>query len=1372
MDKSKIQKVNKALIATVFASSGIAVVVPSPQKAEAATSPFTDINQYSDNYNEILKLNSQGVMSGFADNTFRPDVSVTRGEAAKMLATALKLDTKNIQDPYYKDVPKGSQYYKYVAALQNAGIMSGYSNGTFMPNEVLTRGELAKIVVVGFHLEVSPTYNNIFKDVNSQTSNAIYIQTLIDLNVTKGTTPVTFSPFDAVTRGQFASFVVGSQEKKNNETSYKITSVDDDAVYINGQSYTIPESLSHIFNDYNAPVLKGALIEGDLSSKAIRSISKLTLNASGTSSRSLDFDGEYGSLNATIVVNGNYIEFSNLTMTGTMFVNETVRPPLHLGATYNQPLALGRVASNNISFINWSNPDNNKGEDSSNNNSTNDLQNWTNPNSDKDKPLVNWSKEKQEMKNVEKYLEFYNSTVSRLVVSQTGTKIETNTKLPRVDIIGNVREFEIQGDIDTLNLNTETKLTIYGSGNIDWINYNSYTDLELYIDGRIGTLFVDNSYGKIDIGDYTYIDKVILPKDGSPNNIFDDFLDDKDNIGNITDPDGKPIDKDENENQVPDDKTKPTVSITNVKVLNGSEIQADFTSDEVGTYYYIVREKGAEAPNKSEMVNHLSNENVAYGSGAAVKGTNSIKVSNLGEKKEYVIYIMVVDGSKNASDIVSQAFQMKDGTPPKVENLNVTALHGGTRAKFTFKATEPGDYYYYVRKKTSAPAPTTADIVADPTTGKGKAIAGNLGIEDKLTGLEAETEYQLYVVMKDESGNFSIDPAVWTDFTTEELDDIAPFIPIEKQRLELTGLNEITVHFSEPLDEEAAKNVKNYVLSGTGIMSISGQKEINPSKVDYKENDTKVTLTIPSATGLINNDTIRVTIEPTLYDLAGNEFENSRTHEKPRNFAVYTHEDTRAPLLTIKSVETNDQYDHGLLNVNASKAGTYYYVILPANNRVSDLSMRDIMDKKLNALLPSGTNNELTLQDVPLNLYGGSRAIEIGDSQLNIPIPNNLTKFHSWSIYIFMADRSGNLTEKIQTIELVKDRTAPEIMNGIVKPQEGDATAKLDINSNEAGQIRYILKRKDEQPPTLEEVKNSSKTLELKEGPQTTEVFAVPEAHKDFVLYYVARDLAGNTTEMEKAEFYSDGTKPKVEDVIVRDENKFEITFSEAIMRGLDEKSTINLNEGDSLDSLLVMTGANLSDYKFVSYTQGTKTTEKSKLVIKFTGTPSTNGDKTFSITMSPDVIDSVKAKHTFDLNDFGKYVFRSLDTMFVYAKLVSGDNKKVDVLVDLLLQTGSPDFEKDEKITYYYLSAPIGTSEDIIKNKTPEKIIEDVLSNQSNNSLAKGKGSFTPDDSRFKESLNHPVEFVEGDWIMIVLKDRYGNLIKTYQRVGYVYKP
>lgn len=1366
MDKTKIQKVNKALIATVFATSGIAVVIPPPQKAAAATSPFIDINQYSSHYENILKLYSQGAISGFADKTFRPNQNVTRGQAAKMLATVLKLDVKNVEDPYFKDVPKSNEYYKYVAALQNAGIMAGYSNGTFMPNEVVTRGQLAKILVLGFKFEVASNYNHSFQDVTSQTSNAAYIQTLVDLKVTEGTTPVTFSPFNAVTRGQIASFIVRSQDKKSNATSYKVTGVEDDIIYINAEPYTVPESLAHIFNEYNADVLKGALIEGDLSGKTLYSVSKLTLNASGTSSRFLELDGENGSFGATIVVNGNYIEFSNVTLTGTMLVNETVRPPLQLNVSTYKPLAIGRVASNNLSFINWSNPEKPEEDNSTNNNPSTDLQNWTNQNPDKDKPFVNWSKDKVTMKNVEKHIEFYNSSVSRLVVSQSGTKIETNTKLPRVDIIGNVREFEIQGNIGTLNLDTETKLTIYGDSNIDWINYNSFTDLELYIDGRVGTLYVDNAYGWIDIGDYTYIDKVIIPKGESPNNIFDDFLEDKDNVGSITDPDGKPIDKDDIDNQKPSDKTKPNVEITKVTVLNGREVQVDFHSNEVGTYYYVVREEGVAAPTKREIKDpKLSNLNIKSGSSRAVEGNNTIKVSDLGEKKEYVIYLMVIDGANNVSDVKSQEFKMKDATPPTVTGINVNPLPGGKRAEATFTTTELGEYYYIVRKKTTPSTPPTAEEVAKSTN---KGTADELKETFILDGLEAKTEYELFLVMKDDSGNLS--KLASTGFPTLELDEIQPYIPIEKQKLDLTGTNQITVHFSEPLDEEAALNVKNYVLSGTGIMNISGQKEINPSKVEYKKNDTKVTLTIPSATGLVNNDTIRVTIQPTLYDRARNEFENSRTHEKPRNFAVYTHDDTVGPFLKINGIETNE-YEHGLLKVHATKAGTYYYVILPSNNKVSDLSMRDIMDKKLKALLPSGTNNELTVQDVPLTYYGGSKAIEMGDSTLEIPIANNLTKFHSWNIYIFMADRSGNLTKEIQTIELVKDRTAPTITQGIVRPQKGDATAKLEITSNEAGQIRYILRRKDEQSPTIEEVERSSNTLELIEGPQTTHEFAVPEAHKDYMLYYIAEDKAKNATTLQHAEFYSDGTKPEVEDIIVRDGNEFEITFSEAIMRGMDEKSTISLKDGDSLESLLAMTGANLSDYKFVSYSEGTKTTDKSKLKIKFTGTPSINVDKTFNITMKPDVIDSVKANHKFELADFGKYVFRSLDTMFVYAKLVQGDNKKVEVLVDLLFPSGSQEFDKDEVITYYYLSAPIGTDENIIKGKTPEKIIEDVLSGQSN-SLAKGKDEFKPDDSRFKEILNHPVEFVENDWIMIVLEDKYGNLTKTYQRVGYVYKP
>ena len=1434
MDKSKIQKVNKALIATVFASSGIAVVVPPP-KAAAASSPFTDINQYTDHYNDILKLYSQGVIKGFADNTFRPDVNVPRGQAAKMLATVLKLDTKNIQDPYFKDVPKGSEYYKYVAALQNAGIMSGYSNGTFMPNEVITRGELAKMVVVGFHLEVSQNYNNIFKDVNSQTSNALYIQTVIDLNITEGTTPVTFSPFAPVTRGQFASFVVGSQEKKSNETSFKITSVEDDTVYVNGESYTIPENLSHIFNDYNAPVLKGAYIEGDLSGKVIRSISKLTLNASGTSSRSLDFDGNYGSFGATIIVNGNYIEFSNMTLTGTMFVNETVRPPLHIGAANHQPLALGRVASNNISFINWSNPDNNKGEDSSSNNS-NDLQNWTKPNTDNDKPFVNWSKEKEEMKNVEKYLEFYNSSVSRLVVSQTGTKIETNTKLPRVDIIGNVREFEIQGNIGTLNLNTETKLTIYGSGNIDWINYNSYTDLELYIDGRIGTLFVDNAYGKIDIGDYTYIDKVILPKDVSPNDIFDDFLDDKDNVGEITDPDGKPIDKDDNENQNPDDKTKPLVSITELQLLNGSEIQVDFTSDEVGTYYYIVREKDVEAPNKSEMVNRLSNKNVAHGTGAAIKGKNTIKVSNLGEKKEYVIYIMVVDGSKNASDIVSQSFQMKDASPPVVKSLQVTPLHGGTRAEFKFTASEPGDYYYYLRPKTTAPDPTTADIVANPT-GKGKAKAGALGITEILTGLQAETGYQLYVVMKDESGNFSVDPAVAKDFTTKELDNIHPFV--DNVKLEPAGkVNQFYVYFNEALDPESARDVNNYDLSGTVIVNTTGQKKIKPSSVEYKDGDKKVLFTIPSGTGFVYKDTLRVTILPGVKDLAGNDFENSNTVQPGgniRNFAEYVHEKFEMPVINIENIvnkpDESDNFKRVEVEFKPSKAGTYYYMMLPdtvVDNGETKTFKQYLTDKGITerdfvnefAADSSSKSGYFQIDGKDIYVEMGSGPADLEEKTKKFPITiskDKLNPFLSYSVYMVLKDRGGEIS-KITSREMIGDSKAPLISDLVLKSGTikgpDDKQATISFNTDETTELHYWFVPKknadgSENPDAklsintaaerkqLEDKLKSSPSIK-KSGKGASGILDMSgislTPHTEYVVYFGAQDTYGNFTvytadssgnnhdETEngwmKQNFYSDGTPPRFEkivdgkkkqNIVYRNPNEtFTITFSEAIMRDSNGKSTIN---DLSLLSIENENGDDItSEYQFVSYTRGTKTTDESYLIIK----PSSSGtmDKTFTVKMKDDAVDYQITGFTgnkFDVNDFGKYVHQGAVTNSIEDAVVTGTNigtsnvpasKTMRAIVNI-------DADLSYEQRYYYAVTGSATKID------PQLVIDLVKDpNTPNNSiLVYGTGVLSatnPAGKQFTLDLTAPVSttpgynpiFRKGNNFFIFTLDKFGNIV------------
>ncbi|MEK5230401.1 S-layer homology domain-containing protein [Lysinibacillus sp. FSL K6-0232] len=1449
MDKTKIQKVNKALIATVFATSGIAVVVPPSHKAEAATSPFKDIDQYSDHYNDILKLHSQGVINGFSDNTFRPDLNVTRGQAAKMLVAALKLDTKNVQDPYYKDVPKSSEYYRAVAALQDAGIMSGYSNGTFMPNEVMTRGELAKIIVLAFNLEVSPTYNHIFKDVDSNSSNAVYIQTLIDLDITEGTTPVTFAPFEPVTRGQFASFVVGAQEKKSNETSFKITKVDDDAIYINGDAYTVSDSLTHIFNEDNAAVLKGALIEGELSGKRLRSVSKLTLNASGTSSDFLELDGDYGSLGATIVVNGNYIEFSNITLTGTMFVNETVRPPLRLGTPYSQSLTTGRVASLNTSFINWSNPDNEE-ENSSTNNSTNDLQNWTKPNPDNNPPFVNWSKEKQEMKNVDKHLVFYNSTVARLVVSQSNTKIETDTKLPRIDITGNVREFEIQGDIGTLNLNTKTKLTIYGEGNIDWINYNSSTDLELYIDGRIGTLYVDNKYGKIDIGDYTYIDKVIIPKDETPNNIFDDFLEDKDNVGSITDPDGKPIDKDDIDNQQPDDKTKPTVSITALEVLNGSEIEVRFNSNEVGTYYYIVREADADAPTRREMIDRLSNQNVAHGTGAAVNGTNTIRVSNLGEKKEYEIYILVVDGAKNASDIVSQSFQMKDASPPVVRSLQVTPLHGGTRAEFRFTASEPGDYYYYVRPQTTAPDPTTEDIIANPT-GSGNARAGELGIEGMLTGLEAETTYQLYVVMRDVSGNLSVDPPAAREFTTSELDLVHPYV--EAGQLVRRNNNQFELTVSEALDPESANDINNYLLTGTVIVNVSGERGIKPSAVEYTPGSRRVLLTIPSDTGFVNGDTLRVTVLPDVKDLADNAFENINTvqpGDPVRNYAEYKHADTVMPVITIENVinraDESDGFRRAEVEFRPNKAGTYYYMILP--NVVVDngetktlqqyLTDHEITERDfINEFSSTDRSNKFQIDGENIYVTSGTGTADLETATQRFPVSvaqNALNPFNNYSVYMILRDRGGELSRIAGPREVFNDVKAPLIRGLEIKPMENnDTKATISFETNETAKVHYWFVEKKIQDADGNWIDNPDANLsvpaneqrleaELKRRPSvekigsglsgTVEARGVTlKPHTDYVVYVGAEDTYGNFTiyransdyndhnrtaaGLMKQDFYSDGTPPKIgmrspmdnrdyPGLIYRNsDNTFTITFSETIIREADGKSKL-VTTGDTValdlaDILTITTkDANGNDvdvtnqYEPVRYTVGTNTTRDSQLIIQPIA-PNT-GNQTITVTMNDDTTEVrdfvIQGYEGHRFVNAAQYLYRTLDATFMEIQLsdlnTTNDHRKVQATFDLL---GAEEqiYENGELLKYYYLSDTAGTTESVIQNRTAAQVIQTV-NDGTNSSLAKGTGTVATNVARITVEFTHPAKFFTGDYVTIVLEDKYGNFHKFYAKVGY----
>jgi len=88
------------------------------------------------------------------DATDTPDTAVTRGEFAKILALLLKIDIEEYADNevIYKDVSVKNEYYKYIRALTEKGVIVGTGNSRFQPNAVISRAEAITMIInaIGF----------------------------------------------------------------------------------------------------------------------------------------------------------------------------------------------------------------------------------------------------------------------------------------------------------------------------------------------------------------------------------------------------------------------------------------------------------------------------------------------------------------------------------------------------------------------------------------------------------------------------------------------------------------------------------------------------------------------------------------------------------------------------------------------------------------------------------------------------------------------------------------------------------------------------------------------------------------------------------------------------------------------------------------------------------------------------------------------------------------------------------------------------------------------------------------------------------------------------------------------------------------------
>jgi len=103
--------------------------------------------------NEIRDWNGKGLMNGFEDGTYRPDQTVTRAQFAKLVNGLFGFAAPSAESAPFTDIAADAWYNEPVAAAKQAGYINGYPDGTFKPGASVTRQEAAKMTAALFHLK-------------------------------------------------------------------------------------------------------------------------------------------------------------------------------------------------------------------------------------------------------------------------------------------------------------------------------------------------------------------------------------------------------------------------------------------------------------------------------------------------------------------------------------------------------------------------------------------------------------------------------------------------------------------------------------------------------------------------------------------------------------------------------------------------------------------------------------------------------------------------------------------------------------------------------------------------------------------------------------------------------------------------------------------------------------------------------------------------------------------------------------------------------------------------------------------------------------------------------------------------------------------
>lgn len=189
------------------------------EEVAVTSAPATD---YAGHWAEstIQKWMDAGKISGYSDGSYKPDNNITRAEFVKLVNGTIDFSKK--ANVAYKDVTTADWFYDYVGIAQEIGYISGYSKDSFGPNDYITREQAASILARIQYLNGNVAAANKFSDKSKVSSWAAEsVGAAYDAGFITGYNDGTFRPSNKLTRAEALTMLDNVLVNAKNVVVYK-----------------------------------------------------------------------------------------------------------------------------------------------------------------------------------------------------------------------------------------------------------------------------------------------------------------------------------------------------------------------------------------------------------------------------------------------------------------------------------------------------------------------------------------------------------------------------------------------------------------------------------------------------------------------------------------------------------------------------------------------------------------------------------------------------------------------------------------------------------------------------------------------------------------------------------------------------------------------------------------------------------------------------------------------------------------------------------------------------------------------------------------------------------------------------------------------